>query len=548
MPFLREAPDNTLAQTLGNLGSSLTEAWNPLNQIRAQDMLSQMKQRQFDYEKAQRDDQRYRDAAQSYRTLNPFHDDPATLELNATNIAGGHLDMDGIIKAAKDLNTWRGNQAAVALMRSDPEMQSWSAADRATAEARVLSGETDLATLKKNRAEELRAINQTDTTLEATKAARGSSTTLQAILAAQAAAAGLPADASKLAAQGTVLSTPSPTTLNSPDTTRLTEQQSIGGITPPAGKAPTSELQPLQDKQDIQKAGAIKQAEAEGQIVGSGIAPDGRFLVNGVPRGWDIHNPLSADLERQPAPAEPPQDVSTVNKINPAAQPVPVVRNTPGGGAIIGQTPTEAAQNVAVDKGYQDQLQEAVDGGVAGKKMLVVLQRLSTLAKLINNPSGVGQIPVAVESWLAEHGLVPSDRAGLLAAMKSEFKAQIPELRKEMGVKFEAGPELSAQSQMVGDPSLPLNVLESIFARQAAYANLSIQRRELAMRALYPGAQNPLSKEDYLKEEAKVYDSIGEVSKKALTDFGAIGAELPPLGPRYKRNAQGQRILDTGAQ
>ena len=46
MPFLRQEPDNSLAETLGNLGSSLGNALNPLNRIRAQDMAIQIQQRQ----------------------------------------------------------------------------------------------------------------------------------------------------------------------------------------------------------------------------------------------------------------------------------------------------------------------------------------------------------------------------------------------------------------------------------------------------------------------------------------------------------------------
>ena len=107
-----------------------------------------------------------------------------------------------------------------------------------------------------------------------------------------------------------------------------------------------------------------------------------------------------------------------------------------------------------MDTANRTQLQDAVDAGVAGKKMLALLDRLNTLAHLANT-GGSGQIPTWVDSWLRDHDLVMTNRQGILAEMQAEFNAQIPELRKDMGVKFEAGPELSAQSKMIGNPNLP---------------------------------------------------------------------------------------------
>jgi hypothetical protein len=229
-------------------------------------------------------------------------------------------------------------------------------------------------------------------------------------------------------------------------------------------------------------------------------------------------------------------DVTIPNPSNPSATPAPITRSvatpqTPAA-TVVGESAPEAAQRQVVDANTRAQLQEAVDAGVAGKKMLSLLDRLNTLADLAG-ASGSAQIPTWVDGWLRDHGLVITNRQGILAEMQAEFNAQIPELRKDMGVKFEAGPELSAQAKMIGNPSYPPAVLKGIFARQAAIAQMGVQKRDLAMRALYPDQPNRLSPADYYKQAAQIDDNVGAETAKQLKEFGGITPETltPPPAP-----------------
>ena len=227
-------------------------------------------------------------------------------------------------------------------------------------------------------------------------------------------------------------------------------------------------------------------------------------------------------------PASP--DVSIPNPASPTAPPTPVVTQTPAG-AVMGQTAAAGRASKTLEATTRGQLQEAIDGGVAGIKMNALLDRLHTLAHLADL-QGAGQIPGWASQWLVDHKLAITDRAAIMAEMQSEFNAQIPELRKDMGVKFEAGPELSAQGKMIGNPSLPTQVIDGILARQKSIADLGIQRRNLAIRTLQPGADQPLALPDYYKQENALYDNLGTEMQKQLQDYGAYGTESkqpPPI-------------------
>jgi hypothetical protein len=71
MPFLRQEPDNTLAETLGNLGSSLGNALNPMNQLRAYDIQQQMWLRRQQVEQLQRENVAKQAAIQQWSHIVP---------------------------------------------------------------------------------------------------------------------------------------------------------------------------------------------------------------------------------------------------------------------------------------------------------------------------------------------------------------------------------------------------------------------------------------------------------------------------------------------
>ena len=542
MPFLRQEPDNSLAETLGNLGNSLGNALNPLNRIRAQDMAIQIQQRQQEVQQAQQRDAANANAAEVYGNLNPQGLSPADLAITKAQIRNGtYPGMENVVNGLAASANYKDRSAAADLFASSHQ-GSWDSAHIAAAHARILAGQSDASTEEQNYANAAKDTNAATATIAAT----GSATTPTS---KEAAAIGQPEASSKLEAQNRIAITPAPDPSDPDYKTKLdklnADRLAAGYPAPPLGTALAPSLQPAADADAAARGGEAERQKKVGELVGGGIAPTGNYFPRNVP--GSPTNPLGAPLpatsEYPPSPLDgaspaataappPAKDVVLPNAASPSATPTPVVTQVPGGGAVVGETAPEATQRTAVDTANRTQLQDAVDAGVAGKKMLVILDRLNTLADLANT-GGSGQFPTWVDGWLRDHGLVMTDRQGILAEMKAEFNAQIPELRKDMGVKFEAGPELSAQSKMIGDPSLPARVLKGIFARQAAIANLGIQRRDLAMRALYPQQANPLSVADYYKQEAQIYDNLGAEMQSQLKEFGAYTptTQTPPPLP-----------------
>ena len=524
MPVLRQAPDNTLAETLGNLGNSLSTAFNPLNQIRANNMVSEMQQRQWEMTHQQTLDAANRNAADVFvRTFDGLLP-PGVVASEGARIRAGQGNIEGAVNAAKALGTWQGNQAAAKMIDADPEMAGWDAADRESVKARVLNGES-LISAKQAHATQ----KQEELKLSTTQGGVASSATP---LGKEAAAIGQPKTASELDAAARVSAAANGIDPDAPDAKAKIDKLNADNLAagygrPPLGTALQPSLQPSADADAAARAAETKRQEGVAKVETEGLAPTGNIFTGPLPGqpGNQIGKPYNPNAK---APAQP--DVALATPDQPSATPVPVITRKDGV-TIVGETPNAATQRGDIDKGNRAGYQEAIDGGNAAIKMKTLLDRLNVLADLADTGVGVGQLPAWVSGWLAEKGIIASDKAAIRKEMASLFKAQIPELRKDMGVKFEAGPELSAQGQMIGDPNLSLQVLKGIFARQMAVAQLGIQRRELAMRAFYPGQDQPLSRADYLREDAKVYESLGNLMSQNLKDAGAYGSNPVPAQP-----------------
>jgi hypothetical protein len=301
------------------------------------------------------------------------------------------------------------------------------------------------------------------------------------------------------------------------------DMREAGYTPPPLGQALLPSLQSEEDKQRAAAGGEAELLRKSGELLATGIPPTGNYFPFGLP--GSATNPFPSFTPR------PSGEISVKDESSPSATPMPVVRQVgEGPGAIVGEPPAEAKQRGDVNTANRASLQEAVDSGVAGRKMISLLDRLDALAQIADT-GGSGQIPTAIAAYLADRHIRVTDRQAILAEMQSLFNAQIPELRKDMGVKFEAGPELSAQGKMIGDPSMPTQVIRDIIARQRAIANLGVQRRELAMRALYPEQTNPLSMPQYQQEEAKLYDNLSAATQEEIKAVGGYGTQPPPTPP-----------------
>jgi hypothetical protein len=540
MPILRQAPDNTLSETLGNLGNSLSNAFNPLTAIKSQNLQSEIAARQAEQQRAANIDAANRNAADVYERRNPFNEDPAALAVSSAKIRAGQGDLNSSITALTAASNFKSRQDAASLIQA--QHPDWDQATVASAVADVGSGRKNLAEVESDEAAARLGTAKTGATIRGATAAGAAAAaapnaTPEAGPLAESEAYSDAAKAGGMVAGGRVRGTTGVLTPAQIDQ-NAADRATAGFSALPLGTAPTSAMQTQYDADTAAREGEIERQKKVGENVGGGLTPSGQIWSHGPPGSEG--NPLGKPMPTT-APAPTP-DVVIPNQAAPSAVPIPVKRTLADGTVITGQSPAEQAQNAAIDTATSGRMQEAIDAGVAGTKMLALIDRLRVLAKLART-GGSAQIPTWVDGWLGEHGLVMTDRQGILAEMKAEFKAQIPELRKDMGVKFEAGPELSAQSQMIGDPSLPEQVLEGIFARQASIAQLSVDRRNLAMRAYYPKQAIPLSVADYNTEEAKLYDNLSANMKQQMREFGAYTPEsvAPPPVPR---STSGNSVMD----
>jgi hypothetical protein len=548
MPVLRQAPDNTLAETLGGLGNSLTQAFNPLNQIRANNMVSEMQQRQWEMTHAQTLDVANRNAADVFvRTFDGILP-PGVVASEGARIRAGQGNIEGAVNAAKALGTWQGNQAAAKMIDADPEMAGWDAADKESVKARVLNGES-LISAKQAHATQ----KQDELKLTTTQGGVASATTP---LAKEAAGAGQPKTASELDAADRVSAAAASIDPTAPDAKAKIDKLNADNLAagygrPPLGTALQPSLQPSADSEAASRAAETKRREDVAEVEVEGMPRTGNILPGPLPGSPGN----TADAPYNPTPTPAPvvsadgtvtpatKDVFLPNTESPASLPVPVERTLPGGRTIVGETESEAQARQKTDTETTSGVKDDIGAGESGQNMMALLDRLNTLADLSGTATTGGQFSAAVLNKLREYHIVATNRAGLLAEMQSLFQAQIPELRKAMGVKFEAGPELSAQGKMIGDASLPVEVLKGIFARQATVAKLGIGLRDLAIRASQPGQAKPLTRADYLAQRAALYDNLTNEMRQQIKDYGGYSKETlaPPTPPPA---TSGNSIMD----
>ena len=484
MPVLRMPADNSLGETLGNLGQSLANNFNPLKQMQAYELQRRMWMQDEQLRQEQRKNAATQAAIGQYAHIVPsefmpeianmiYQNAPADQILRRVALRSGRL-ID-----ATDDESLRKN---IEFMRQIDPNYSYSKDGPPVGGAATAKAFDDW------------KVNEAGRAAGAT--ALGTKTGEQA--AADAAFAGAIDD-----------TTPEATANNIRIIEKVTgkpwDQPYPPPITPKTVKAA--------DDWKVANAGALKKSEAEGTNLGDNATK---------PR--DLSKPTlmppAGGFKTDGADVSVPGPTST-------AAPVPVTRSTPAG-TIVGQSPAEATAAAGVDKQARDMLQEAVDSGVSARKLKIITARLNTLADVAAN-SGAGQITGWGAQQLANLGLHFTTKQEVLAEMKSLFNAQIPELRKEMGVKFEAGPELSAQAKMVGTSDLPPAVVKAITARQDALADLALQRRDLAQRTLGQNPENPLTLPDYYKEENKVYEQLPQHTQELLKIYGANAVPQPPV-------------------
>ena len=533
MPVLRMPADNTLGDTLGQLGANLTQAFNPLNQIRAQDMLAQMRQRQWEIQRQQQLDAANANAAIVYRNANPHNLSPADLEVAVSQIRNGQYNASQTIEALKAAGGYQAAQAAAGLV--DAQHPEWSPAQRSSAKAQILAGKS-LSEVEQSYATAASETNKATATIAGTNAA-------QTPAAKEAAAIGQPETATKLDTQERLRTAPPITgPLTSPETQQAidtrTIERGVAGV-PVTADAPVS----------IAEGPAIRGANAGVTTTATNTADNAtkpRGNLYPPPGGFGSGPSQPAQPAQPPAPSSngptppaqssppAPATVTTQTVSNPSAPyavPTPVSRTLPDGSVLMGPTDTEKTANDATNKARADTLNQAVDEGSTAARMQVKLGQLRDLETIANNTGAGNQVISAAVKRLADNGLVIGDRGAAYKAMDQILNTEIPDLRKASGIQRLAGPEITAVGKQIGTANLPQPVLDNIIANEQATADLQVQRKANAQQSLGVSG-TPMSFDDYTKADNDLTNTLKAHTDALRTQYGAIGTENqqpPPI-------------------
>ena len=519
--------DTSLGDTLGNLGRSLAEGFNPLNQIRAQDMLAQMRQRQWEIQQKQALDAANANAAIVYRNANPHNLSPADLEVAVAQIRNGQYNASQTIEALKAAGGYQAAQAAAGLV--DAQHPEWSPAQRASAKQQIIAGKS-LSEVEQSYATAANETNKATATIGATSAATTPN-------AKEAAAIGQPETATKLDTQNKLLTAPPITGPLSDATTQQaidqrTIERGVAGV-PVTADAPVS----------IAEGPAIRAANAGATTTATNTADNAtkpRGNVYPGPGGFSNGPAQPAQPAQPPAPssngptsaaqATPPAPVTVANPSAPFTVPTTVSRTLPDGSTLMGPTATETATNDATNKARADTLNQAMDEGATAARMKVKLAQIRDLETVSSTGGAGGQVAAAAMKRLADAGIVVGDQASAYKAIDQILNTEIPDLRKASGIQRLAGPEIQAVGKQIGTANLPPGVLNNIIANEEAAADTQIARRSNAQNTLGIGGQ-PMTYTDYTNADNDLNNSLKQRTDALRQQYDAIGTQAQQPAP-----------------
>ena len=502
MPFLREAPDDTLASTLGNLGSALGTALNPMNQFRAQDVLAQIQQRQWEIQQARRNDAANQNAAAVFRAANPLGMDDASKEAAAVAISEGRYDPSQWMTATTGLAKFRAAQAASDAVATDPDVQGYTPAEQSSVKSLVLNG-TSLADAKSQVATERANANKTSQTLAATDAAATP-------FSKEAAASGQPDMAVQLDAGNTLLNQPPITgPLTDPDTqTALNKRNILLGqakipVQPDAGEAANEATAKLTQE----SLGAQAKPRAPTEIVPA-VAPT---------------NPLTGKPDASGGFAQA------------GAGPDP--------NAIAASTSAEAqAKNTS--EYAAGVLQGGIQEGQGAQKVLNDVNQLRYLASVMNNDGPMNQIQNKLADEMYQRfGLTTTGSESARQVFNNYVAALMGEWRHDVGIQRLALPEIQLGQLSLPNPNMSLDALNSALDFVQAKAQISDKVGNAALR-YWTDKTAPLEDRanTFLGERSKLYAPEANPAatiKQERVDKATVNS---PTGPKHYRIVGGQRV------
>jgi hypothetical protein len=265
-----------------------------------------------------------------------------------------------------------------------------------------------------------------------------------------------------------------------------------------------------------------KQKEAELEVSGR---PAGAGVIGGA--GGAGETPGKA--EYMPMDPEKPYGV-----------PRPMLRYGSSGTPIRGLLPNEAETWDKEDTRRAEELRTIHSQGQAGIQMQGTITRLRELDnKLAQLGYDTPEKRAILRKEMEVSGMVPNEAAQALKAKDLLINQEIPALRQQLGNIRMAGPEFIAIYKMIGDGTLPPEVGNDIYAGQQALAELADQRRTLAARALgWDKTQPPLSYTEYQQIDQKLTSQINARTQELLNQWHAISASHPQEAAKALAEAQ----------
>jgi len=511
MPVLRLEPDNSLAETLGGLGSALGQALNPMNQIRANDMLAQMQQRQWEIAHAKALDAANQNAANVFANSDlPF--DPATKAAIAAGLRNGTLNANNYIDALKATGGMKANQDAADMYRA--AHSDLPPAELSSDVAELIAGRKTASELDAQRSTTKLTTAKTDAALGAQSAVTSAVT--PDMQPETKAVVGSLALSDPTAAQTTLNkqrtltgagALPQGIAIDDPRITQQNVLAELGGLTP----VPIAQAAPAQAIADITKQSLIEQAKprAPTEIVPP-IAPV---------------NPLTG---QPPKPGEAGFSQSA-------------------SGPDTGATSASAAAQTsgeAVSKYANATLQGGIEEGQGAQTVLNDVNQLRYLASVMNNdgPMNQAQNRIADEMY-KRFGLTLTAGQSAREVFNNYVAALMGSWRKDVGIQRLALPEIQLGQLSLPNPNMSLDALNSALDFVQARAQISDKVGQAALRYL-TDTSRPIEQRanEFLAERNKYYAPEANPAatiKQERIDKNTVNS---PTGPKHYRIVNGQRV------
>ena len=532
MPILRMPADNTMAETLGNLGSQLATNLSPKTAAEAQLLMRNIWLKNLELMKQQREMQAQDAAVRAYGPL--VGNDPNALAMIRQGILGGMNQKDVLelaIRVAPDQWDHSGTDAA---------------AQHNMARVQALTGQVwDKPYPPVVDAASLKVKNDTETRLAGEKAgseALGKGSAEQALRTYN--WEDTPWD-------------PASVQRNAQAYFRIKGEMPANGLVPGAGPATDQTIR------DVSAGTALADAAAKARGTALGGGEKGKFpeagalppvpgaptlptkpFTPGEPSGVSSQPLPTPGQQPPPAPGQQPPPVpgqqpppapdqkgpsrTMIPSTLPGRYALPTTfqTNVPGAGVSIGEDPNAALANEVTKDRYAT-LTKDIGQGEAAAVLKTKLTEIKALSDYINNQ---GVVPQAVNSIIGAIGDRYKVHIGSVGAAQEAldniYRTELPDILKAAGAQAR-GPEIMTFKVIPGDPSMPRDTVNDIIARQMAVADQQVQRGREALN-VRDNSNSPIDWDGYMQNNIQRQNDLAQAIQKFQTDFSSIGAQVVP--------------------